>query len=208
MMLSHGQLRAGCHTLRRAVHHQGGPAAAKLLPTLRGFESFLALHDDLGEHGHLLSSPQKVGCNFFWTLSVDPTMIDAIRHQICYYYRMLPETDAMAKCSICGLRVSAGRKCEQCSVLYHEDCWEYSGKCAIFGCIASSASLPPSPQGVNPGFQEDFYDQRFRERILGYVILSPLIVSLIVAGASSDSLSRFSAALVASAIILYYNIIG
>ena len=38
-------------------------------------------------------------------------------------------------CSLCRRGVSTeSRGCPLCGVLYHEDCWTYLGRCAIYGC--------------------------------------------------------------------------
>ena len=37
-------------------------------------------------------------------------------------------------CPVCGHAVDGGRMCPACRTPHHEDCWKYSGGCAIFAC--------------------------------------------------------------------------
>ncbi len=40
-----------------------------------------------------------------------------------------------AHCPVCGDGFSGEyHACSGCSTLYHHDCWEYMGKCSIYGC--------------------------------------------------------------------------
>ena len=39
-----------------------------------------------------------------------------------------------ASCPVCGHPVEDGRTCPACLAPHHEDCWKYSGGCAIFAC--------------------------------------------------------------------------
>ena len=43
-------------------------------------------------------------------------------------------------CPVCSTAIDdSPRVCERCSTPHHEDCWEYVGDCAIFGCAAVPA---------------------------------------------------------------------
>lgn len=46
------------------------------------------------------------------------------------------ETKIGSDCPVCGHPVSNEKSCPQCRTPHHEDCWKYSGGCAIFGCAA------------------------------------------------------------------------
>jgi hypothetical protein len=47
------------------------------------------------------------------------------------------ETVASSECPVCGHAVEGGgHPCPRCSTPHHEDCWKYSGGCAIFACAA------------------------------------------------------------------------
>lgn len=40
-----------------------------------------------------------------------------------------------ARCPVCRTAIQGQvRVCPRCRVLSHEDCWEFQGGCAIFGC--------------------------------------------------------------------------
>lgn len=42
-------------------------------------------------------------------------------------------------CPVCGHIVEKGRTCPACRTPHHEDCWKYSGGCAIFACAGRPA---------------------------------------------------------------------
>ena len=44
------------------------------------------------------------------------------------------ETHVGSACPVCGHAVEGGRRCGGCATPHHQDCWEYSGGCAIFAC--------------------------------------------------------------------------
>ncbi len=46
------------------------------------------------------------------------------------------QTDKNEHCLVCGEELSNSTvvKCRLCHTLHHEECWEYNGKCAVFGC--------------------------------------------------------------------------
>lgn len=58
-------------------------------------------------------------------------------------------------CRVCGELASAGARmciCPSCSALFHDDCWEYNGGCAIFGCTSRPRFVgAPAPEVV-PSF--------------------------------------------------------
>ena len=48
---------------------------------------------------------------------------------------MTEMTPDLGNCPVCGHDVAMERtKCTACRTPHHEDCWQYSGGCAIFGC--------------------------------------------------------------------------
>jgi hypothetical protein len=50
------------------------------------------------------------------------------------------------RCPICGTQIEdKSTNCEHCGILYHADCWEYSGKCAVYGCGATAPTEQPKP---------------------------------------------------------------
>ncbi len=45
------------------------------------------------------------------------------------------QDDSRATCPVCRTTVKdEGKVCPRCHTKHHEDCWDYSGGCAIFGC--------------------------------------------------------------------------
>lgn len=43
--------------------------------------------------------------------------------------------DGAAACPVCGATVAKGRvDCRRCRTPHHDECWEYFGACAVFGC--------------------------------------------------------------------------
>jgi hypothetical protein len=53
------------------------------------------------------------------------------------------------KCPIC--QMSEGEEwvaCSVCGLVHHKDCWEYTGKCAAYGCKCTSTVLPPPAEQV------------------------------------------------------------
>ena len=44
-----------------------------------------------------------------------------------------------AACPVCGHAVEGPRPCPSCRTPHHEECWKYSGGCAIFGCRSRAA---------------------------------------------------------------------
>lgn len=39
------------------------------------------------------------------------------------------------RCPVCSTSISEGGvRCSRCDVPHHEDCWDYSGGCAVYGC--------------------------------------------------------------------------
>ena len=46
---------------------------------------------------------------------------------------------SFAICPVCSVEdvSSSLLKCSRCEALYHEDCWQYYGQCAIYGCVKS-----------------------------------------------------------------------
>jgi hypothetical protein len=56
-------------------------------------------------------------------------------------------------CEICGDPLTGHQqplvRCSECQTSYHEDCWGFMGKCAIFACDSPMATLltPPSSPG-------------------------------------------------------------
>lgn len=52
------------------------------------------------------------------------------------------EMNSEVLCPVCGCGFEEKHKivtCEECLTPHHHDCWDYSGKCAIYGC---SATIP------------------------------------------------------------------
>ena len=48
-----------------------------------------------------------------------------------------------AICPVCGQAVDANpRVCQRCETPHHADCWEYTGGCAIFGCVKGEIRKP------------------------------------------------------------------
>src|SRR5438067_10780575 len=44
-------------------------------------------------------------------------------------------------CRVCGTELAGELvSCERCQTPHHQDCWEYWGRCATYGC--SEAALP------------------------------------------------------------------
>lgn len=54
------------------------------------------------------------------------------------------ETQVGSECPVCGTAVESGTKCPLCATPHHDDCWKYSGGCAIFGC----AGRPRGPRAA------------------------------------------------------------
>jgi hypothetical protein len=56
-----------------------------------------------------------------------------------------------SRCPICSDTTAAGERgdvpCPLCGVLYHPECWEYFGGCAIYGCAGAA---PPSQPDAGP----------------------------------------------------------
>lgn len=59
------------------------------------------------------------------------------------------------KCPVCGdPLVERVRACPRCETPHHDDCWEFSGGCSIYGCAASAsaaAALPVPAAGARSG---------------------------------------------------------
>jgi len=49
-----------------------------------------------------------------------------------------------SECPVCGTAVEQGTRCPQCATPHHDDCWKYSGGCAMFGC----AGRPRRPRAA------------------------------------------------------------
>jgi hypothetical protein len=47
-----------------------------------------------------------------------------------------PPPDARSQCLVCGqlLRERPVVRCRRCETAHHQDCWEYNGRCAVYGC--------------------------------------------------------------------------
>jgi len=54
------------------------------------------------------------------------------------------ESQVGSECPVCGTAVDKGTNCPQCGTPHHDDCWKYSGGCAIFGC----AGRPRGPRAA------------------------------------------------------------
>jgi hypothetical protein len=54
------------------------------------------------------------------------------------------ESQGGSECPVCGTAVDKGTNCPQCGTPHHDDCWKYSGGCAIFGC----AGRPRGPRAA------------------------------------------------------------
>ena len=55
-----------------------------------------------------------------------------------------------ARCPVCGggfdeEGAPPPRRCEACETLHHEDCWNYVGRCAIYGCRGGDPTVPVAP---------------------------------------------------------------
>ena len=48
-------------------------------------------------------------------------------------------------CPVCGHVVEEGRTCPDCRTPHHEDCWKYSGGCAIFACAGRAVQVRRGP---------------------------------------------------------------
>jgi hypothetical protein len=49
----------------------------------------------------------------------------------------------VARCQVCGERVTLDRiDCRRCETPHHRDCWEYNGRCAMYGCGESRYRIP------------------------------------------------------------------
>jgi hypothetical protein len=47
-----------------------------------------------------------------------------------------PSGDELPVCSVCGVDIQERSRveCRRCGTPLHRDCWDYNGKCAVFGC--------------------------------------------------------------------------
>src|SRR5688572_24640795 len=53
---------------------------------------------------------------------------------------------ATSRCPVCANAIGgAARACTRCATPHHADCWEYSGGCAIYGCVETPAADGPPP---------------------------------------------------------------
>jgi hypothetical protein len=53
------------------------------------------------------------------------------------------EVEPTGRCPICGTQIEGNStSCEHCGIRYHTDCWDYSGKCAVYGCGVLPAPDP------------------------------------------------------------------
>lgn len=65
----------------------------------------------------------------------------------------MEDLKATGLCPICRHEIpglpgepASARQCVRCSTWYHQDCWDYGGGCAIFGCEPSTRARPcPEP---------------------------------------------------------------
>lgn len=55
-----------------------------------------------------------------------------------------PVVEGPSHCPVCADPDPTDRiPCPACGVRYHQDCWEYSGGCAIYGCRAAAPTATP-----------------------------------------------------------------
>ena len=54
-------------------------------------------------------------------------------------------TEAKPICQVCGEEVTDDQNivhCSYCRTPHHEDCWEYNGRCTIYGCRSTQCTRP------------------------------------------------------------------
>jgi hypothetical protein len=59
----------------------------------------------------------------------------------------------MPVCQVCGTEIAgAPRLCERCDTPHHADCWEYTGRCSVYGCmsLAATAVVEAAAGGTSP----------------------------------------------------------
>ena len=59
-----------------------------------------------------------------------------------------------AICPVCGQAVDNNpRLCQRCETPHHQDCWEYTGGCAIFGCVKGEIR-PAGQNAITPHYEK------------------------------------------------------
>lgn len=76
---------------------------------------------------------ERLGCRFYERIEDFVARLSGIELTVA-----APEEADLPVCLICGCRIQdRGRViCGGCHTPYHEQCWHYNGRCAVFGCTA------------------------------------------------------------------------
>ncbi len=80
----------------------------------------------------------------------------------------MKESKNFPVCQVCGEELreeSLIVKCGQCQTPHHRDCWDYNGKCAVFGCGNDATSPKPISQ-----FHADDQYLNIQPKIVAYCV--------------------------------------